>query len=211
MSSLSDAFFNDFDDGDDDEPSGRGRISRGSSIGRRAAYSKSTTWFRFDLKNFDQVPEALEGLVKDLEDMRPFFRKHFVPAYLLDMQLQFETEGRVGTPGGWELLDPDYERWKDAHYPGRLILERTRKLRRSFSPGGRSRYLSVVYGNRSARIETTVEYAFWVNLRRKILIPPNKLNNNKYKTLLEGYLGALIGKRFGNRRSATKGSSNFLT
>lgn len=39
----------------------------------------------------------------------------------------FLTEG--GNVGGWPKLTPDYEAWKQEHYPGMPILVRTGKLR----------------------------------------------------------------------------------
>jgi hypothetical protein len=151
--------------------------------------------WRFDLKNFDEVAEGFQEVFKGLEDLRPFFKKFFVPAYLQTMQLQFESEG--GLTGFWEGLTPEYEAWKSKHYPGRLILQRTRKLFRSFSPGGRSKYLEVQYGPRSATIRSLVEYAFWVNQTRKIMVPPGRLSKTKYKNLLEQYIGELIKRGFG--------------
>src|SRR5262245_27654046 len=151
--------------------------------------------YRFDLKNFDQVPAALEGLVSDLKDFRPFFKKHFVPEYLADMQVQFETEG--GFVGGWEPLTREYARWKASHSRGKKMLQRTSRLKNSFSPGGRSKYLEVVYGPRSARIRSTVAYAGWVNQLRPVMIPPRALARNKYRNLLIKYLEAIVAKNVG--------------
>lgn len=41
---------------------------------------------------------------------------------------QFNTEGRHGA-GGWQQLNPDYDKWKAANYPGKPILQRTGELR----------------------------------------------------------------------------------
>lgn len=164
----------------------------------------SVQW-RFDLKNFNQLPETLSAIVEGLSDLSPFFKKFFVPAYLQTMQLQFESEG--GLTGFWDGLDPTYEAWKRKRYPGRLILQRTRRLKRSFSPGGRSKDLDVRYGPRSVVIRTMVPYAFWVNQTRKIMVPPSRLSKSKYKNLLEGYVEDLIrrGSAGGRFSSAEKG------
>ena len=171
----------------------------------------SVRW-RFDLKNFNQLPETLSAIVEGLNDLSPFFKKFFVPAYLQTMQFQFETEG--GLTGFWDGLDPTYERWKNERFPGRLILQRTRRLVRSFSPGGRSKDLSVQYGPRSAVIRTMVPYAFWVNQTRKIMVPPRRLSKTKYKNLLEGYVQDLIRRgttrRFSTAEKGRGGDGGFL-
>lgn len=151
--------------------------------------------FRFDLRNIDKVPEALQGLMNDLKDFGPFFKKMFVPEYLKDMQAQFETEGSF--VGGWEPLTPAYARWKSRHSRGSKILQRTSRLKRSFSPGGRSQYLDVQYGPRSARIRSTVPYAGWANIVRPIMIPPRALARNKYRDLLVKHLEGLVAKNVG--------------
>lgn len=161
--------------------------------------------FRFELKNFGPLEDGLRELVQDLSNLAPFFRDHFIPAYLQTMQLQFETEG--GFVGGWEGLDPEYERWKEKNFPGRLILQRTRKLKNSFSVKGRSRYLDVRIGPRSARVGTLVPYAAWVNQLRPILVPPRSLNRRKYQLLLEKYVQSRVDKHLGKALSkAEKGT-----
>lgn len=40
---------------------------------------------------------------------------------------QFEGEG-VGSTGSWAVLSPRYAEWKEKHFPGALILDRTRAL-----------------------------------------------------------------------------------
>lgn len=161
------------------------------------APGKEGVWFRVDFKNLEQVTRSLQKILDGLTDMKPFFRRFFVPAYLQDMQLQFETEGQF--VGGWDGLSPSYRRWKEARYPGRLILQRTRKLKNSFSPGGRSKYLQVILRPRSARIETLLPYAAEVNVERKIMIPPRALNRTRYRRLVEEYLRTLTSAKRGSR------------
>jgi hypothetical protein len=151
----------------------------------------SVQW-RFDIKNFNKVADDLEALAADLHDLSPYFKKYFIPAYLQTMQLQFATEG--GLTGGWDGLDPTYERWKRSHSRGRLIGQRTGRLKNSFAPGGRSKYLELRIGPRSAVIRTMVDYAFWFNQTRQLMVPGTKLNRQKYTRLLEEYLQTLLKK-----------------
>lgn len=41
---------------------------------------------------------------------------------------QFATEGAHGGGVPWQALSPDYAEWKERHYPGKPILERTGDL-----------------------------------------------------------------------------------
>lgn len=157
--------------------------------------------FRFALRNFGPLEEGLAGVVQDLSDLGPFFKKHFVPAYLQTMQLQFESEG--GLTGFWEGLTPEYEAWKNKRYPGRLINQRTRKLVRSFSPGGRSQNLEIKIKPRSAIIRSLVPYAFWVNLFRPIMVPPRRLNRAKYQKMLEEYVQGVVDKHLKKPKFST--------
>ena len=45
---------------------------------------------------------------------------------------QFASQGRRAS-GGWAPLSPRYRAWKERHYPGKNILERTGRLRESLT------------------------------------------------------------------------------
>jgi phage gpG-like protein len=45
---------------------------------------------------------------------------------------QFDSEGAYGS-GGWAPLSPSYAAWKDRHYPGKPILERSGALRHALT------------------------------------------------------------------------------
>lgn len=175
-------------------------------------YVKTSPWFRFTATRFLEVEGALSDLLEDISDLKPFYRDYFIPAYLRDMQKQFQTEG--GFVGGWKELSPEYEEWKERNYPGKLILQRTGKLRRSFSPGGTSKYLDISYTPRSVRINNTLYYAGWVNSLRQILIGPKQLDNSKYKALLEKYLTTIskrsIKRRFSSEDRGSGSDKSFL-
>jgi hypothetical protein len=189
---------------DDDDDFDEAPVRRIKEVKPQIRREKGSAWFRFDLRNIDKTEAALLKLTEDLKDLSPFFRNHFVPAYLQDMQLQFQTEGAF--TGGWHGLTPEYEQWKRKHHPGALINQRTRRLVRSFSPGGRSKYLHLNIKPRSVRIQSGLPYAVFVNQLRPILIPPRKLDQKKYSKLLESYLNVVVKKVLG-ARSTTAGSS----
>jgi len=90
---------------------------------------------------------ALTGLGAILDRMRsliPFWRDVFAPAYFAEVQDLFAMEGqprgasgRFGA-GHWAPLSPDYEAWKNRHFPGMPILQRTGKLKASLEWNGNS-------------------------------------------------------------------------
>lgn len=51
---------------------------------------------------------------------------------------QFDARGKGPIAGGWPALTPEYARWKDEHYPGAPLLERTQKMRDALTKSGAS-------------------------------------------------------------------------
>lgn len=96
-----------------------------------------------ELEGAEDVDVSLSRFGREIQDWRPFWRERLGPKFFAAVQRNFERRGRLAQPGGWPPLSPSYRAWKQAHYPGRKILERTLALRRSmtwrgslFSPGG---------------------------------------------------------------------------
>jgi phage gpG-like protein len=96
-----------------------------------------------ELEGQDKVDLALSRFGRDVRDWRPFWRDALAPKFFQDVQSNFDREGKMAHEGGWKPLAPGYAAWKRRNYPGKKILERTLKLRRSltwrgslFSPGG---------------------------------------------------------------------------
>ena len=80
-----------------------------------------------------RFPRVLFTISDRLKDWREFWIRYFLPRYLNLVQQNFATEGEL--VGGWEPLNPDYAAWKAKKFPGRLIMELSRRLRRSLAPG----------------------------------------------------------------------------
>ncbi len=160
---------------------------------------------KFRLRVIDPgVSEALLGFYNSIDDLTVFFRKWFVPRYLVDVQKNFATEG--GMVGGWDPLSAEYKLWKDKHAPGRKINVLTGGLQRSFSPAGRSKFLKIEASKRQAQITNTKPNAFWVQQFRPIMIPSNRLESKVYSRLLNDYLeqqAKRVGFRGGKGSSAT--------
>ena len=78
------------------------------------------------------------------------------------VEMQERQFGSEGTRGGakWADLKPRYKAWKDKHYPGRKILERTGALSRSLSNDADPEHIKFV-SPKQARFGTTVDYAIY--------------------------------------------------
>lgn len=84
------------------------------------------------------------GAIQDVvADLSPFWRDVVAPAYFADIQDRFALEGQGRTRGGlfargrqWAPLSPAYRIWKEKHFPGRTILERTGRLKESLDWDG---------------------------------------------------------------------------
>jgi phage gpG-like protein len=66
-------------------------------------------------------------------DYRPIWGVIADDFYALEHD-QFRSEGKEGGEG-WQELSPEYAGWKQAHFPGKPILERTGDLLRSLTSG----------------------------------------------------------------------------
>jgi len=80
----------------------------------------------------------------NVKNLIPFWEGVFAPAYFAQVQDLFALEGQSrGSggqfgPGSWAPLSPAYAAWKKRHFPGKLILERTGKMRESLNWQGAS-------------------------------------------------------------------------
>lgn len=149
--------------------------------------------FRLQLGDFEKIPRALEDFHSDLEDFSPFLKKRFVPAYLEDVNTNFDTEG--GLVGGWDELSSDYERWKRKHHGDKLINVLSRKIRLSMSPKGRSQNIVLEYHKKSVVIGSKVPYAKHVDDRRRFILRAGDLDRGKYNKLLVDWMIELLKKR----------------
>jgi hypothetical protein len=121
-----------------------------------------------------RFPRAVFQLTDRLQNWKEFWVRVFLPSYLMEVQQNFATEGDL--VGGWPDLNPGYAAWKARHFPGRKILELTRRLRNSLMPGatgssggGSDTVLKI--GPRALEIGTRVPYAAKVDETRQILPP----------------------------------------
>jgi len=100
--------------------------------------------FSFDVKSDTKTGSGLGSISARAQNLKPFWTKEFAPRYFAAVQDLFDLEGQSRSmatgqfgPGHWAPLSPVYRAWKERHFPGKKILERTGKLKESLEWNGR--------------------------------------------------------------------------
>ncbi len=128
-------------------------------------------------------------------DNSPAF-DHMADVLFTSETKQFQTEGKFAS-GGWAPLSPRYARWKAKHYPGRGILERTRRLKRSLTrrPFGIERIRA-----NEMEIGTDVPYATYhqhggTNLPQRRPLELREATRNQMVKILQRHIAGILGPR----------------
>lgn len=87
--------------------------------------------FTINVAGETQMDKGIARFAEGLSDYRPIWPLVYAN-FLAEAKAQFASEGESGGEH-WAPLSPEYARWKEAHYPGKPILERTGDLMRSLT------------------------------------------------------------------------------
>jgi phage gpG-like protein len=87
--------------------------------------------FRLDIAGEIQMDRGIARFADGVGDYRPVWPMIEDDFYALEKR-QFETAGAAGGEA-WKELSAEYAGWKEAHYPGKAILQRTGDLERSLT------------------------------------------------------------------------------
>jgi phage gpG-like protein len=87
--------------------------------------------FRLDIAGEIQMDRGIARFSGGVSDYRPIWPVMADVFYAMERR-QFQTEGEEGGKP-WPQLSEPYARWKQVHYPGRPILQRTGDLMRSLT------------------------------------------------------------------------------
>ena len=92
----------------------------------------------------------------DMADMRPIFQDISLDFYRREKQIF----ARQGDPVGFKALSPAYKKWKSLHFPGRKIMQLTRRLMISLTDPDRAKAGDVVkkIGRKAAEFGSIVPY-----------------------------------------------------
>lgn len=127
--------------------------------------------FRFEVAGEVQFSRALETIgtaPKDLSEPFEFMANEFYDT----MSSVFAAEGAFEERTRWQDLSPAYGKWKTRYFPGRKILERSGRMRRSLTVRGDSDSILNI-GREELQIGTKVPYAMkhqtgtrWLPMRK---------------------------------------------
>jgi phage gpG-like protein len=94
---------------------------------------------------------------EQVKDWRPAFEDIY-QSFTEITRRNFASEGR---PESWAALSPGYAKWKAKHYPGKPIMQRTRRLIRSLTGVGQASAQDTIKDIKplSAEFGTMVPYA----------------------------------------------------
>ena len=89
--------------------------------------------FKLEIAGQMQMDRGIGRFADGVSDYRPIWGVIEDDFYAQE-KAQFASQGTEGG-AGWKALSPDYAGWKEAHYPGKLILQRTGDLYSSLTSG----------------------------------------------------------------------------
>jgi phage gpG-like protein len=89
--------------------------------------------FRLEIAGQVQMDRGIARFADGVTDYRPIWPVIEDDFYAQEKG-QFKTEGEEGG-SEWQALSPGYAEWKEAHFPGKLILQRTGDLYSSLTSG----------------------------------------------------------------------------
>lgn len=87
--------------------------------------------FTFSVLGETQIDRTLARFADNIGDASPVWEK-LADRFARLERRQFATEGGAYS-GGWPALSPKYAAWKERHYPGKPILERSGDLKDSLT------------------------------------------------------------------------------
>ena len=88
--------------------------------------------FRFEIDGDVQLSRAFDTMGVNIQDLSEGFRE-IVEDFHKHMTLVFQFEGAHEGRERWAPLSHHYKLWKDVHYPGKKILQRTERLKDSLT------------------------------------------------------------------------------
>lgn len=88
---------------------------------------------RGDATVLRSVQSAIERAGDEIADFQKYLWPRVTEAFERDMRRQFAEEGSGPGRGKWADLSPAYAKWKEQHFPGQPILQRTGDMQRALT------------------------------------------------------------------------------
>lgn len=107
----------------------------------------------------ERMGVAFERAGDNIVDFGKYIFPKLVPVFEAEVKGQLDAQGRGPKTGSFAALSERYERWKEANYPGKLILERTGTLREALTSSSSPFALRQISGTEFDFGTTNVPYA----------------------------------------------------
>jgi phage gpG-like protein len=105
-----------------------------------------------------QLDRGIARFSDGVSDYRPIWPV-IEDEFYAEEKAQFKSEGAEGGEK-WQALSPEYQGWKDRHYPGQPILQRTGDLEASLTSGNDPNAVKVE-GRKALTMGSRVPYAIY--------------------------------------------------
>jgi phage gpG-like protein len=143
--------------------------------------------FRLDIAGEIQMDRGIARFADGVADYRPIWPVIEDDFYAMEKE-QFETEGGAGGEH-WVEPSPEYEGWKEAHYPGRPILERKGDLKRSLTNANDPNTVRIEQ-RKTLTLGTRIPYAIYHQTGSRDYVQGKSLGQGRDKA------GRFSGERF---------------
>lgn len=91
--------------------------------------------FEFDVAGEEQIKALFQLAAENIRTIFTIAGPDIRDDFIAGMESQFSSEGQSGA-GGWKRLNPQYELWKNQHFPGGSILVRSGAMKRGLTQAG---------------------------------------------------------------------------
>jgi len=137
--------------------------------------------FRLDIAGEVQFDRGIARFSDGVADYRPIWKVIADDFYETEKK-QFKSEGAEGGPYAWQFLSEKYALWKEVHFPGTRILERTGDLERSLTKAGDPNGV-LIQERKTLTLGSKIPYAIY----HQSIEPRKKLPRRPEIMLTEGF------------------------
>jgi phage gpG-like protein len=141
--------------------------------------------FRLDIAGEVQMDRGIARFADGVSDYRPIWPVIEDDFYAQEAS-QFKSEGSEGGEQ-WQALSADYAGWKEAHFPGKPILQRTGSLEASLTTGSDPNSVKIEE-RKTLTLGTRVPYAIY----HQSVAPRTKLPRRPEIMLTEAFKRGVV-------------------
>lgn len=148
--------------------------------------------FRMDIAGEVQLDRGIARFAEGVSDFTPIWPV-IEDEFYAEEKAQFRSEGAEGGDP-WQELSPAYAAWKEVHFPGKPILQRSGDLEASLTSGSDVNAVKIE-GRKSLTLGSRVPYGIYhqstaprTQLPRRPVVNMSAAFKTSVMRLLQGYL-----------------------